>query len=132
MSIFTDLLKKFPKTRMMILTGAGAMIGYFGNYAFTEIESLGRQTATMAVRVEQLENDDAKWGTLAEQKKQLIDLAIEVEVLKRTWFHRQLDTNNEEIISHPPENYTPPTPSPVIKSPGEFRMEQSAKYQRRK
>jgi len=132
MSILLDLIKKSPKTRVLILTGAGAMLGYFGNYAFTEIEALGRQTAAMAARVERLENDDAKWGTLAEQKKQLVDLAIEVEVLKRTWFRRALNPRtqptNEDELMEPPAM----APPPFIKSPEEFRQEQNAKYPSKK
>ena len=137
MSLILDLMKKFPKAKVLVLTGSGALLGYMGKYAFTEIEYLGRQSSAMAARIVNLENDDAKWGTLAEQKKQLVELAIEVEVLKRTWFRRTLDGEPYEPAQtmpsmSPPPNPPPPSPAPFVKSPEEFRLEQSAKYPSRK
>lgn len=87
----TSILKKFPKIRMSLvtmgLTSIGGILGWLGTTTLKNIEEIERVTLTSQARIERLENDDAKWGTLAEQQKQIITLTIEIEVLKRLYGH---------------------------------------------
>lgn len=87
MGVLSDIVKKIPKLRAALitvsLTSIGGILGWLGTSTLKNLEEVERMAIEARARIERLENDDAKWGTLAEQQKQLMGLAVEVEVLKR-------------------------------------------------
>ena len=120
MGAITDYMKRAPKARTVLLTAFGGIIGWLGTNTLKNIEEIERVALESKTRIERLEKDDSKWMTLAEQQKQIVALAIEVEVLKRLSrirgdraapprFEPSEDEGDEEA-SEPSPPASPPTP----------------------
>ncbi len=79
-----DTVKREKKSGLKpLLAGVGGT-GVIG-LLLTSFVSFQGEMADLKGKVQALERDEAKWGTLAEQQKQLLNLTIELEVLKRIY-----------------------------------------------
>lgn len=138
MAKVTEALKRMPRLRTAVftvgLTSVGGILGWLGTSTLNNIEEIERMAVDSKARIERLENDDAKWGTLAEQSKTIVALQIEIEVLKRLWRYENRrrplpDEDYEEVApDEPEEKEAPPISERAI---DEFRGMQESKFEKR-
>jgi len=68
--------------------GAGllvALITWIGSYVLKEYNTLVDSHSTMEKRLEELEQDKAKWATLAALEDKQIEMRIQLEVMRQVW-----------------------------------------------
>jgi hypothetical protein len=62
-----------------------AVLTWIGSYISSEYQKIRTDWETMTKRVAELEQDKAKWATLADLQEQQLQMRIQLEVMRQTW-----------------------------------------------
>lgn len=62
-----------------------ALLTWLGSYISKEYDKIKVSNAAMEKRLEELEQDKAKWATLADLQEQQLQMRIQLEVMRQVW-----------------------------------------------
>ena len=88
-------------------TGSGALIAiltWLGSYIAKEYDHIKQTNSAMEKRIEELEQDKAKWATLASLEEKQLELRIQLEVMRQVWsyeYGRKVPTGFPEKVGEP-------------------------------
>lgn len=81
-----------------------ALLTWIGSYISKEYDKIKESNAAMEKRIEELEQDKAKWATLAALEEKQLEMRIQLEVLRQTWsyeYGRKVPTGFPERPGEP-------------------------------
>lgn len=85
-----EIAGKAPKSIWPVLWKLSAtvlfgLVTWLGGYISKEYEKIKDTNAAMEKRIEELEQDKAKWATLAALEERQLEMRIQLEVMRQTW-----------------------------------------------
>jgi len=120
-----------PKALWPIIWKAGAVLflsflSMIGGFLWKELEAFRGEWSALNKRLESLEDDKAKWATLADMERKILELRVQTEVMRQVWSY--------EYGREVPDGFSPKPGHPVLTPPSElFRdIEKYRAYQQQK
>lgn len=89
-----------------------ASFTWVGSYISNEYQRVKTEWETIGKRLADLEQDKAKWNTLAELQEQQLQMRIQMEVMRQTWSY--------EYGRNIPTGFPSKAGEPVLKPPAEL------------
>lgn len=89
-----------------------ASFTWIGSYVSNEYQKVKADWESMGKRLADLEQDKAKWATLAELQEQQLQMRIQLEVMRQTWSY--------EYGRNIPTGFPSKAGEPALKPPAEL------------
>lgn len=120
-----------PKSFWPLVWKSGAVLflsflSLVGGFVWKEYQSFRGEWNALNKRLESLEDDKAKWATLAEMEKKILEQKIQIEVMRQVWSY--------EYGRQIPEGFGSKSGQPVLVPPEDlFRdIEKYRAYQQQR
>lgn len=125
--------EKEPKSFWPILwklsaTALFGLVTWLGGYISKEYEKIKDTNALMEKRIEELEQDKAKWATLAALEERQLEMRIQLEVMRQTWsyeYGRKIPTGFPDKAGEP----TLKPPAELFRDVDRYRSMQQQKVE---
>jgi hypothetical protein len=120
-----------PKSFWPLVWKTGAVLflsflSMIGGFLWKELDAFRGEWGALNRRLESLEDDKAKWATLADMERKILELRVQTEVMRQVWSY--------EYGRSVPSGFSPKQGHPVLTPPEDlFRdIEKYRAYQQNK